>query len=779
MRRPVKQNPTQPEPRPEADRTYEGFSLKSVMWGYRDLFARTIEELYAAGHLGPKQQEVTSQFFALLQQADQSCYDHFLRQFLGALHPGNRWIMDLPGVFSDIVEFASALAEEKLYVGIRFFEALADGGIGRSPSEIRQCLTWLRLLRERDIDLVPAFLGGYGNLRDRMTPTEIERYLEVAMEIHRRNPANGAAFLRGELNSSETYILALTQECRLADVEEKLSALLQALTGTDWYVEGLGQLDSDDILERGTRMVSLAEHVYLPERFRAFPTQDRNRKWYLLAGLVAGAMILERSFAVVHGHESFRTARPLCDGSTLGTNLFVIVEYMRVLRGAMRRWPGARRLIAWGLREELRNAASGTAEKLLVDSLNDEKSSAALPALRGLAEEAVNCFDTAERLKNFDAGIVGRAYPLAASVELRPLGILPDFLFPISYTTPSAEQCIADLKNQARRSVSSDEGESVEGQTVAEEPADGQAEEDEDDKSSVAVYLYDEWDFQQNGYRADFCHVHERTVFATQPTAARPEWLAEAEKVRAVFERLKPDMVRREKRLDDGDAINVDQLVEHLVDRRLCPSPPVRFYEKPLVNHRDLAVLILLDVSGSTGETAEEGQKVLDVEKQAAVLLGHGLAALDDPFSVCGFTSNGPEKCEFFVYKDFADAWERDAVARTLSAWPHSSTRIGPALRHAGTRLAEQPHKQRLVILVTDGKPMDQGYDPNTRYAQHDVRMACEENARRDIHTFAISTEENSLADMEIMFPRKRFVILPDLQDLPRVLPQLYLRLTM
>ena len=114
-----------------------------------------------------------------------------------------------------------------------------------------------------------------------------------------------------------------------------------------------------------------------------------------------------------------------------------------------------------------------------------------------------------------------------------------------------------------------------------------------------------------------------------------------------------------------------------------------------------------------------------------------------------------------------------------MAAWPRSSTRIGPALRHSGYLLSLQPARQRLVILVTDGKPMDPGYDPNTRYAQHDVRMACEENARHDIHTFAISTEENSLADMAIMFPRRRFVILPTVEQLPRVLPQMYLKLTL
>lgn len=74
---------------------------------------------------------------------------------------------------------------------------------------------------------------------------------------------------------------------------------------------------------------------------------------------------------------------------------------------------------------------------------------------------------------------------------------------------------------------------------------------------------------------------------------------------------------------------------------------------------------------------------------------------------------------------------------------------------------------------------MDSGYDPNTRYAQYDVRMACEENHRRDIHTFCISTDDNGLADMEIMFPEHRDVILPDVGKLPHVLPRLYVKLTM
>ena len=103
---------------------------------------------------------------------------------------------------------------------------------------------------------------------------------------------------------------------------------------------------------------------------------------------------------------------------------------------------------------------------------------------------------------------------------------------------------------------------------------------------------------------------------------------------------------------------------------------------------------------------------------------------------------------------------------------------MGAPLRHAGRLLDREGTRQRLLLLVTDGRPMDDGYDPHSRYAQHDVRMACVENERRGIATFAISTEENSEADMQLMFPRGRFVILPDIRLLPEVLPRLFLRVT-
>jgi hypothetical protein len=764
----------QPNPNPDLER-YHGFSLRSVTWGYREVFAQTIEELFREGYLGPERREVTAAFFALLKQADQGCFDYLLRQFLGALGPANRWLLDLPGIFVDVVETGTALAKQKLNYGIRFFEILAKGGMGESPQQVRECLDWVRALRETDDELALAFLDGYARLARRLAPPEMERYLDVARQIHRGNPESGCRFLRGELATSEAYILAITQECRLVDITPALQALLAALTGTACAVEELGQLDSDDLIERGTATLTIEGHLYLPGSTRRLPAAPDNRNWYRLCALAAAALILEDSFARIHGHPEFRTCAALAGEDTARLNLFQILEFTRVLRRAARRWPGSRRLIAWGIRNELSKADPGTPEQLLLDALDETRQSPLLATFRRTADQAVNCFASAQRLGELDLPELLTAYPAVASQPLQPLGFLSDFLFPVHFASAPADQMIADLKNAARKQGSEGEEEASTGEGSGGE----ETEQAEETPANEPAFLYDEWDFQQNGYRKDWCHLRQRPLEPNPFAQPKPSWLEEARKVRAVFERLKPDLARREKHLPDGDTIDADRLLAHLVDRRREPSPPVRFYEKPIIHPRDLAVLVLLDVSGSTGEEMGHADRVLDVEKQAAVILGQGLATLGDRFAVGGFSSNGREQCEYLVFKDFAETWSPETMARILTAWPRNSTRIGPALRHAGHLMARQPARQRLIILVTDGKPMDQGYSPHTRYAQHDVRMACEENARRDIHTFAISTAENSLADMEIMFPRRRFVILPSIAQLPRVLPQLYLRWTL
>ena len=110
---------------------------------------------------------------------------------------------------------------------------------------------------------------------------------------------------------------------------------------------------------------------------------------------------------------------------------------------------------------------------------------------------------------------------------------------------------------------------------------------------------------------------------------------------------------------------------------------------------------------------------------------------------------------------------------------PCGSTRIGVAIRHTVEKLKKLDSQRKLIVVITDGKPQDSdGYTTEGLYAQHDVRMACIEAKRNGIVVFCLSTENNSLNELELMFPVKRYVIMRSITELPQLLAKSYIKLT-
>ncbi len=750
---------------PDAD----AFSLDRVSWGYRKLFQDAIEQLRREGRIGPERREVTDRFFAFLAQSQRRCFDHVVKEFLDALQPANRWVFDAPGLFSRVVDMGQRLADLKIHYGVTYFKILGRGGFGDGPAHAERLLARLPALLEISPDLALALLRGYRRLVDRLEPDAIDQYIDEALQVYARSPRSGVKFLEGALRSSDAAAEMLSRESRLDDEKDKLEKLLKSLTGVEMKVERLSRLDSDELIGRGTSVVCLYRWLYLPDRVRVFERREDNRRWRLLQAVVAAGMMVEDSFCKVHGHPEFKTCRALVGDSALALNVFQIAEAARVLRRMRRRWPGARRLLEFGVREEFaRVPPAGPAERLLFDALTDAPAAA---AVLELADRSPNCFFTARAARGEWAGRLAQAYPGLDKTLLRASGFLPDFLYPGETSAPPSDALVADLKSQAASGDRDARGDAGEGETGRGEAAG----ETDDDSAPAAGYLYDEWAEPERDYYARYCCVRE-TRPAEAPAAPAPAF-DHARYVRRLFERIKPDLARKEKFLQDGDDINHDLLVEYLVNKRREPAPRVNFHEKPLIQRRDLAVLLLLDVSGSTSE-AEGERKVIELEKTAAAALGEGLASLGDRFAICGFSSRGRLRCEFLVFKDFDEPWDDAAMRRVMAAQPRGATRMGAALRHAGYRLRQTDARRKLLLLITDGKPQDADYDPSTHYAQHDVRMACVENRRLGVHTFCISTRDNTEADLDVMFPDRRYVTLRSLRDLPDALPRLYLKWT-
>ena len=747
-----------------------------MYWIYRELLLDTCLLLLEKETIAEERQSLLREAFRQLEAAERDRFQIGLHRFLKTFAPEMNWILDVPTLFDDIVEQGIRFAETRPARAAFYFSAFARGDLGSSPTQIQYVLNWLRRLMVIDPNLAAAFLKGAPVVINRLNTEELDLYIEEGLSCYEINTQLAQHFLEGTLPDCDAIMTTLTREYRLPDIVSHLETLLFALTGQKIAATPIGELTSHKFLLRRPAMICLARQVYLPSKIRYFASKSTNRSWYLLQAIVAAGMLEFLSFSRLHGHVDYRTAAALTGDTLLNQNLFQILEYARVLRAIRKRWPGSVRLLDFGIRSEYqrRPPSRSSAEQLFFDVVTTGNAvNKAVSVMREFAAQSASVLQTADSLSQLETAPFLAEYPDMGEDLLRPLPFLPDFFYPVSVSLAPSDADIVEVKQGGRPRNGRQQHENAAKNRVSvrnpvfhfnQRPA----------RSEIApgCHVYDEWSQEKNAYHPRHCTVYERAIPFKFLHPIPPEVQMEGHKIRRVFELLKPENARKEKRLAEGDDINPDLLISYVIDSKREPCPPVRFFEKPLISKRDVAVLLLLDISGSTGEMVNE-QKVIEIEKQAALVFGNGLAALDDQFAICGFSSQGREHCEFLIFKDFGDAWDRKSMSRVLSAQPMSTTRMGAALRHGGFRLGDVEGLQKLIILITDGKPLDHDYSPETRYAQHDVRMACLENKRQGIVTFCLSTLENTRSDLELMFPDRRFVILNSIQHLTQLLPRL------
>ncbi|MFW5803048.1 MAG: nitric oxide reductase activation protein NorD [Verrucomicrobiota bacterium] len=806
------------EPRTAAEEVLD-FDLRKVTWGYQEIFRSRLEDLYRQGLLGESNPAVTRQFAEVLAHSDKSTFDSVLKSFLDALGGRYRWLLRIPRLFERWCSLGLRLASVRHFLGMKFFDACGEGRLGTEPAEVEFVLDTISLLLERQADLVPAFIDGYPVLAAELDCDGIRAFVFEALEMARRNPETAAKYLAAKLETSRQTIRIKTTQARLERSKPQLERLARALTGEDIGIESLGALDSDDLLERGCSFVGCASSLYLPAAINDCDTRRANENIYKSLVLMACGALLCDSFIRIHGQAGNRTftewTSRRADGDAAAPALAAVAEIARVHCFCRRRFPGARpsldrllELTRAGLNPRRR------ANRLLAAALGLESPDSAVSIPdedRELADKLVRC----ARASNSAEETVEAVIELCRSEQLRepvgipdPVPLLPDLFFPLEYSSAPEDTPRADLKDPANAQPQPDlesQADDRDEDQGAETEAAGKGDDERDNEDSkirqtaLVGYFYPEWDVHSGDYYPDWCCVKENRIGRrSQAAALSPEVERYANQVRKIFERLRPEEMAEQTRLQEGDRIHLDHLMEHIAERGVTGDSEMRFYNKTLVNRRDIAVAILLDLSGSTAQEAEArsaprasraadastsstaaaGKTVLQIEKEAAFVLASGLHALGDTFGLFGFTGTSRENCQFYLFKDFNEEWNERRTRDLLSAFSGSSTRIGAALRHAGWKLESVEAKTRLLVLITDGKPCDQGYDPETRYAHHDVRKACEENQRKGLHTFCISTNENTPADMDLMFPGGRYIILDSLARLPTILSKLYLRLT-
>jgi hypothetical protein len=294
-------------------------------------------------------------------------------------------------------------------------------------------------------------------------------------------------------------------------------------------------------------------------------------------------------------------------------------------------------------------------------------------------------------------------------------------------------------------------------------------------------YLYDEWDYLIGAERRRWCTLLEKPPPAGDPRTIDEVLRRNDETVQRLTTLIKAVQIQRPRRLRkqlEGDRLDLDACIAATLDLRSGRTPDPRVHQRLGRNNRDLAVLLLLDLSQSTNDWVPgAGSTVLNLAREATALVAHAMHDLGDSFAIHGFDSNGRHGVEYYRFKDFDEPYGEQARARLAGMRGQLSTRMGCALRHAGHFLRGRRVAQRLVLLLTDGEPHDIDVQ-DKQYLVLDTKRAVEDQRRYGIATYCISLDPAADEYVVRIFGTRNYMVLDQLRRLPETLPALYLRLT-
>jgi len=295
-----------------------------------------------------------------------------------------------------------------------------------------------------------------------------------------------------------------------------------------------------------------------------------------------------------------------------------------------------------------------------------------------------------------------------------------------------------------------------------------------------AIYWYDEWDGIIKDYRSKWCRVVERDGEEGSPDFAEEvlnEHATYVRMLRRYFESIRPPGLRRIRGQADGEELDLDAAVLRHVDQIAGADPTERIYIRREKLERNVAVAFLVDLSGSTSRQVNaQGRRVIDVEKEGLILLGEALESIGDQFAVYGYSGRGRDQVDVLVLKDFEESGTRRYRGRVGMVTPLHQNRDGAAIRHITRKLLERPAKVRVLMLLSDGKPLDDGYADE--YSLEDTKMALREARAQGVEPFCLTVDAQADEYVRRMYGEVRCLVIDRIDALPERLPRVYQRLT-
>ncbi len=285
-----------------------------------------------------------------------------------------------------------------------------------------------------------------------------------------------------------------------------------------------------------------------------------------------------------------------------------------------------------------------------------------------------------------------------------------------------------------------------------------------------------EWDYRKQCLQKDFVNLQ---LMLPRGAEAKPLPLhlsPLARRLRRQFEHLRNDRqwLRQQ---PQGSELDMQAWLDFHVERQNGQCAERGLFMEQRQNRRDLACLLLADLSMSTDAHLDNEHRVIDVVTDSLLLFGEALSAVGDPFALYGFSSLRRQQVRMQELKSFRQPYGDETRGRIQALKPGYYTRMGAAIRQATELLGACKQRRKLLLLVTDGKPNDLDLYEG-RYGVEDTRQAVMEARKQGLLPFCITIDREAGDYLPYMFGANGYTLIKEPQQLPFRLPQLYKQLT-
>ncbi|MBE9567133.1 MAG: nitric oxide reductase activation protein [Proteobacteria bacterium] len=285
--------------------------------------------------------------------------------------------------------------------------------------------------------------------------------------------------------------------------------------------------------------------------------------------------------------------------------------------------------------------------------------------------------------------------------------------------------------------------------------------------------LYNEWNFKRQHYHKNWCVLRELEIEPeyddfVEDTLLKYKGLLKS--LRHTFEILRGEDKLLKKQVH-GDDVDIDALVEAYADLQSGMEMTDRLFTKMHKVERNVAVIFMVDMSGSTKGWINEA------ERESLILLAEVLQILGDRFAIYGFSGMTRKRCELYRIKTFDEEFNDEVKGRISNMKPKDYTRMGVFIRHMTRIFSEVEASTKLLITLSDGKPDD--YDTyRGEYGVEDTRQALYEAHRDGIHSYCITIDDQARDYLPHMYGAANYSVISEVGELPMKVADIYRRLT-